>query len=312
MGFPPGPAGLKAGIAQFGPLPACSECRESGIRAVSGPCGVRQAHFDCAEPAQPVHVVSHVRGRDRRLGVGHSDHLDLQSHGPSSLNFTGQKRKFPLPARPFSVLHLPAAGNIFGRSTSRNSNALRWPGVRVVTSKMVPEEPSTTSFRAMVEISASNVWKLCACSTFARLLYASTASSAGRCIRHPWLPVARLISSSQPSIASSSSSRLRRRSSRSRGLKWTISHSPGKSGLAVPATASGIGTSAAKGPSPASGCSRTSARRSSRGPPEPAPRGSGRLRSSPGRRRARPVRVRIVRGSFRSGGPASPGRPRCL
>ena len=66
--------------------------------------------------------------------------------------------------------------------------------------------------------------------------------------RDPRLRTIRAISSSRFSMAWSNSSRLRRRSSRSRGLKQTISRSPGKSGLAISATASWTGTSAVSGP----------------------------------------------------------------
>ena len=40
----------------------------------------------------------------------------------------GQKRNFPLLARPFSVFYLPTAGNIFAKSTPKSSNARHWPG----------------------------------------------------------------------------------------------------------------------------------------------------------------------------------------
>ena len=87
----------------------------------------------------------------------------------ANLNLTGQKRKFPLPTRPFSVFYFPAAGNIFAKSTPRSSNVLRCTGVGGVTAGMVPEGPSATSFRAMVKRSASNVRKLSAAVPFSAL-----------------------------------------------------------------------------------------------------------------------------------------------
>ena len=54
---------------------------------------------------------------------------DGTTEADAKLNFTGKKRNFPLSARQFFVCYLPAAGNIFAKSTPRGWNALRWPDI---------------------------------------------------------------------------------------------------------------------------------------------------------------------------------------
>lgn len=75
------------------------------------------------------------------------------------LNFTPQKRKFSLSGTRFADSCLPATGNIFAGLMSRRSNASCCAGVGSAANLMLPDSPTETSFRAMVERSVRRAKK---------------------------------------------------------------------------------------------------------------------------------------------------------